>query len=150
MPMSDVFTPAKRSWLMARVRTRDTRPEVVLRQALWRKGVRGWRLRSRLPGRPDVAFPRAKIAVFVDGAFWHGHPSKFRFGSSGPFWDAKIAANIARDRRTARQLRAIGWSVLRCWDFDVLRRSDQVALRIARRLERGLLHSAAVRRVASA
>lgn len=131
----DVFSRAQRSRVMAQVRTRGTAPELELVRALRRLGLTGFQRNDRwLPGSPDVAFRRAKVAVFVDGAFWHGHPSKFRFGDSGAFWDAKIATNIARDRRSAARLRRAGWSVLRCWDFDVTRAPDRAAARIARRV----------------
>ncbi len=103
---------------MARVRTRDTAPEVALRRALYAAGVRGWRLHRPLPGKPDLAFGRARLAVFVDGAFWHGHPDYYR-GQSGEFWDKKIATNRARDERTNRELTSLGWIVLRLWDFEV-------------------------------
>lgn len=120
---------------MAQVRTRGTAPELELVQALRRSGLTDFQRNDRrLPGSPDIAFRRAKVAVFVDGAFWHGHPSKFRFGKSGAFWDAKIATNIARDRRSAARLRRAGWSVLRFWDFDVTRAPDRAATRIARRI----------------
>ena len=72
-----------------------------------------------LPGRPDISFGRAKVAIFVDGAFWHGHPSAFTPGKSGAYWDTKIAGNVARDRFADDALRALGWTVLRFWDFEV-------------------------------
>jgi DNA mismatch endonuclease (patch repair protein) len=110
-----------RSRVMARVRGRDTGPELALRRALWAVGLRGWRChRGDLPGRPDVAFGRAKLAVFVDGAFWHGHPAKYWPGRCGPYWDEKIARNQARDRRVDEALSRLGWRVLRLWDFEVL------------------------------
>jgi DNA mismatch endonuclease (patch repair protein) len=106
---------------MARIKGRDTKPELVLRRALWALGVRGWRChRKDLPGRPDIAFGRARLAIFVDGAFWHGHPSKFKAGQSGEFWDRKIAQNVARDQRVDAELSSEGWTVVRVWDFDVL------------------------------
>jgi DNA mismatch endonuclease, patch repair protein len=104
---------------MKRVRTRDTAPELMLRRAMWARGLRGWRLDVRsIPGRPDIAWIGARIAVFVDGAFWHGHPNHYR-GQSGPFWDEKIAKNRARDQRVTAELEAAGWTVLRFWDFEV-------------------------------
>lgn len=103
---------------MARVRTRDTAPELALRRALWAAGVRGWRLHQRLPGRPDLAWPSRSLAIFVDGAFWHGHPEYYR-GQSGEFWDAKIAGNRARDERVNSELEGRGWRVLRFWDFEI-------------------------------
>jgi DNA mismatch endonuclease Vsr len=119
---------------MSRVRTRDTAPELALRRALWYAGVRGWRLHPRtVPGRPDLAWIGRKIAVFVDGAFWHGHPDYYR-GQSGPFWDEKIARNRRRDAEVNRRLEEEGWRVLRLWDFEVERAPAECAARVARLL----------------
>lgn len=117
----DVFSAEERSRIMAGIKAQDTKPELMLRRALWSIGVRGWRCHRRdLPGRPDIAFGRARLAVFVDGAFWHGHPSKFKAGQSGQFWDRKIAQNKARDERVNHELASHGWKVHRVWDFEVL------------------------------
>ena len=133
--MADVFNPEERSRIMSRVKNRDTGPELALRRALWALGVRGWRChRKDLPGRPDIAFGRQKLAVFVDGAFWHGHPSKYKVGQSGEFWDRKIAANMARDESVNTELALRGWTVLRIWDFEVLGDSTLAACQIKQRL----------------
>jgi DNA mismatch endonuclease (patch repair protein) len=122
---------------MARVKGRDTGPELTLRRALYAAGLRGWRCHRRtLPGRPDLAFGRARLAVFVDGGFWHGHPSKYWPGRSGAYWDEKIARNQARDRRADEELRAMGWEPLRLWDFDVERDPAAAAAAVVAALER--------------
>lgn len=106
--------------MMARIRSRDTSPELSLRRTLYASGVRGWRCHARgLPGKPDLAFTRWKLAVFVDGCFWHGHPAFFTPGKSGPYWDAKIERTKARDRNANEALQSEGWRVLRFWDFEV-------------------------------
>jgi len=134
--MADSLDPAARSRLMSRVRVRDTAPELLLRQALWAAGVRGYRLHvKRLPGKPDVAFIGPKLAVFVDGAFWHGHPDYYH-GQSGPFWDAKIKANRERDARVDAQLAELGWEVLRLWDFEVEKDPSGCVSRVVAALER--------------
>jgi DNA mismatch endonuclease (patch repair protein) len=134
--MADSLDPAARSRLMSRVRVRDTAPELELRRALWAAGVRGWRLHSKkLPGKPDLAFSAARLAVFVDGAFWHGHPDYYH-GQSGPFWDAKLAANRSRDARVNGELAELGWEVLRLWDFEVQRDPGACAARVGAALER--------------
>lgn len=116
----DITDKATRSRMMASVRVRNTRPELVLRKALRDAGILGYRLHRRdVPGSPDIAWLGAKVAVFVDGAFWHGHPSAFTPGKSGEFWDRKIAANQERDRRVDRELEDAGWVSLRFWDFEV-------------------------------
>src|SRR5687767_11864226 len=86
------------SRIMSGVRRTGTRPELALRRALRAEGLRGYRVDARgLPGRPDIAFTRIRLAVFVDGAFWHGHPSKFQLGIAGRYWDEKIRGNQLRD-----------------------------------------------------
>lgn len=132
----DPLNAESRSRLMSRVRTRDTAPEVELRRALWRAGVRGWRLHpARVPGKPDLAWLGIRLAVFVDGAFWHGHPSAYR-GQSGPFWDEKIARNRARDVLVNNRLASEGWTVLRFWDFEVRRDPDGCVAAVTEALER--------------
>jgi DNA mismatch endonuclease, patch repair protein len=117
---------------MSRVRTRDTSPELRLRKALWAAGVRGWRVDCRsVDGRPDLAWIGLRLAVFVDGAFWHGHPDYYR-GQSGPFWDQKIARNRARDEAVNTSLAAAGWTVIRFWDFEVDRQLEQCVQRVLR------------------
>lgn len=129
--MPDTYPPDVRSRVMAAVGRRDTGPELLLRRALFQLGVRGWRLHRRdLPGRPDLVFGPARLAVFVDGAFWHGHPSKWWPGRSGDYWDRKIQGNMARDRRVDAELRGDGWRVLRLWDFEVERSPVDAAGRV--------------------
>jgi DNA mismatch endonuclease (patch repair protein) len=115
---------------MSRVRTKDTAPEVALRRKLWALGVRGWRLHARdVVGRPDLVFRQRRVAVFVDGAFWHGHPDYY-WGQSGAFWDAKIARNRERDQRVDAELAEAGWKVLRLWDFEINRDPEDCAERV--------------------
>jgi DNA mismatch endonuclease (patch repair protein) len=109
--------------------SRDSKPELRLRRELHRRGLR-YRLHVQgLPGRPDVAFTAAKIAVFVDGCFWHGCPQHGRQPAhNSDWWRAKIGANKRRDRRNARLLRAAGWSVVRVWEHeDPARAADRIA-----------------------
>jgi DNA mismatch endonuclease, patch repair protein len=106
---------------MAAIRSKDTRPERVLRSALRSRGLAGYRCHLRLlPGKPDIAFTRWRVAVFIDGAFWHGHPDHFTFGRLGGYWDEKILKTQRRDRVQAAALEAAGYEVLRFWDFEVV------------------------------
>ena len=105
---------------MSRIRSKDTKPELNLRRALFAAGIRGWRCHPRtVAGKPDVAFVGRRVAIFVDGCFWHGHPDFFTPGKSGAYWDAKIERTKERDRLANEALRASGWTVLRFWDFEV-------------------------------
>jgi len=129
------LTLDKRRKLMARFRSTNTRSEVALRKALVAAGIGGYRVNVRsLPGRPDLAFTRWKVAVFVDGEFWHGHPSVFRFGTKGPYWDGKIARNQARDTASSRALTDAGWFVIRLWSRDVERDPNAAAAAVNRAL----------------
>lgn len=105
---------------MRAIRSRDTGPEVRLRRALWGSGVRGYRVADKhLPGRPDLTFARARIAVFVDGCFFHRCPTHCRMPASRrQYWEPKLAANVARDTATTAKLRWLGWRVIRVWEHD--------------------------------
>jgi DNA mismatch endonuclease, patch repair protein len=121
---------------MARVRNRDTDPEIALRRALWAAGMRGWRCHPRtVPGRPDLAWVGRRVAIFVDGAFWHGHPNHY-WGQSGKFWNDKIARNRARDEAVNKELDAAGWTVVRFWDFEVERDLPRCVERVGHALQR--------------
>lgn len=130
--MTDIVDAATRSRMMASIPSRDTKPELMLRAALRRHGLGGYRCHVKsVPGRPDIAYIGHKIAVFVDGAFWHGHPDYFKFGKSGPKWDAKIRRNIQRDREVERLLYVAGWRSIRIWDFEIRDDPDAVVDRIS-------------------
>lgn len=97
----------------------DTGPEIALRRALWHAGLR-YRVRPRIPGRPDFAFVGRKIAVFVDGCFWHGCPEHYKASATNvAFWSEKIARNQQRDREVELTLTKLGWTVLRYWEHEV-------------------------------
>ena len=110
-----------------------TRPEKILASALRKKGVRRFmRNHGEVPGTPDVVFLSAKIAVFVDGDFWHGRnwrkrQEKLRKGANASYWVAKIARNRANDRETNRRLKQLGWQVLRFWESELVADPDGVA-----------------------
>ena len=120
------------SLVMRRNTRRHTRPELLLRRALWRLGVR-YRLHlADLPGRPDLVLPSARLAVFCDGDFWHGRDWQARRrrlaqGANAAYWIPKILANRERDRRVSRLLRALGWTVVRVWESEVLKDANKVA-----------------------
>lgn len=110
----------------------NTRCELALRRELWRRGHR-YRLHvPGLPGRPDIVFPRHRLVVFCDGDFWHGRDLEHRLaklgrGHNSTYWVAKVRRNVERDRQQTRMLREAGWTVLRIWETDVLRRTLEIA-----------------------
>jgi DNA mismatch endonuclease (patch repair protein) len=120
--MADCFAPAERSRIMARVRGRDTQPELTVRRLLHAAGFR-YRLHDPcLPGRPDIVLVRYGKVVQVHGCFWHGHRGCSRAtipATNTAFWKAKIEGNRSRDARVERQLRRWGWSVMTVWECQV-------------------------------
>lgn len=113
--------PLTRSEVMSRIRGKDTGPELVLRRALWTAGMR-YRTQWRHPdaGRIDIAFPGMRIAILVDGCFWHGCPEhSVKPKTNSVFWNNKLAANQARDSRQMLALERDGWLVLRCWEHEI-------------------------------
>jgi DNA mismatch endonuclease (patch repair protein) len=106
---------------MARVRSRNTAPETLLRKELWARGFR-YRIHSGLPGTPDVAFPGVRVAVFVDGCFWHGCPDHYTAPvRNSEFWEGKLRRNRERDARVDAELGELGWLSLRIWEHEVTR-----------------------------
>jgi DNA mismatch endonuclease (patch repair protein) len=121
-----------RSRIMAAVRSRgNTTTELPLGKLLWAAGVRGYRKHWKVAGTPDFAWPGRKIAVFVDGCFWHGCVQcKSLPRTNVEFWQKKIDTNRARDKRVRKLLRIDGWTVLKFWEHDVKRNPNKVALKV--------------------
>lgn len=116
--MADVLTPEQRQLNMSRIKGKDTKPEMLIRRGLHARGLR-YRLHDRsLPGRPDLVFPKYRTAVFIHGCFWHAHGcalSKLP-ATRQDFWQTKLAANAARDRKAVDALQTAGWRVLVIWE----------------------------------
>jgi DNA mismatch endonuclease, patch repair protein len=129
--MADNLTPTQRSYCMSRVKGRDTGLERIVRSALHRQGLRFKTHVRDLPGRPDIVFSRARVAVFVDGDFWHGYRFPLWQAELTEFWRRKIAGNRARDRRSFSALRRRGWVVIRIWQHDAKRDLDRAVRRVA-------------------
>lgn len=117
----DSLTPERRSALMKRVKRSDTKPEITLRKALHKLGFRYVIGDRRLPGTPDLAFPKHKAAVFVQGCFWHGHDCRQGRSptSNVGYWVPKIDANRARDARKEQGVRDLGWRVFTVWECEL-------------------------------
>lgn len=129
--MADVLTPEQRRLNMSRIRGRDTKPEIALRSALHAKGLRFRLHRKDLPGAPDIVFPGARLAVFVDGCFWHGCPiHNVTPKTNADFWSKKLKGNRARDAQVNATLETSGWRVTRIWEHEVRNELEEVVRRV--------------------
>ncbi len=126
----DVLTKAQRRKAMQHIRGKDTSIEVKLRKALWHKGYRYRKNYKKLPGSPDIAITKYKIAIFCDSEFFHGKDfsekkEKIQNGTHGDYWVNKIDANIERDLRTDKDLASLGWTVLHFWGGEINKNLDE-------------------------
>ena len=138
--MADWLTPEQRSRNMASIRSRgNASTEQKFARLLRTSRITGWRRHLALPGKPDFVFRQRRIAVFLDGCFWHGCPRCYqRPQSSQRYWDTKLARNRKRDRQIRTQLRRAGWRVIRIWEHEV-RKYPGTALRKLTRLLLGIV-----------
>ena len=137
-PMADVFTKAKRSAVMSRIRGRGNKDtEIALARLLRQNKITGWRRHLPIFGRPDFAFPKQKLAMFVDGCFWHGCPEHSSLPvNNRAFWKRKFSTNKSRDILVTRTLRSQGWRVLRIWEHELGRKNTaKLCRRISRAFE---------------
>jgi len=119
MKSKDRLTPEQRSYCMSRIKGKDTGLERTVRSGLHSRGLRFRKHVKNLPGRPDIVFSKAKVAVFVDGDFWHGYRFPLWKYNLPIFWQKKIAKNRERDQINHRKLRKMGWTVIRLWQHDI-------------------------------
>ena len=127
--MADTLSPERRSWNMARITGRNTRPEVALRSLLHGAGFRFRLHDSNLPGKPDIVLKRHKTVVFVHGCFWHRHggcKNATMPSTRTEFWSEKFQRTIERDERKAGGLRSLGWNVVTVWECDIAKRPEAV------------------------
>ncbi len=135
--MADVFSREKRSEIMSRIRSRDTKPELLLRSALHRLGLRftvNGPLNRELPGRPDIVLPRHEAVVLVHGCYWHRHKGcklAYQPKTRVKWWNEKFEANVARDRLVRGRLRRLGWSVHTVWECQIRKAPEEAARRVA-------------------
>ena len=139
--MVDVVSPEKRSEMMSGIKGKNTKPEIIVRKALFKRGFR-YRLHYKsLPGKPDIVFPKYKAVIFVNGCFWHGHDCySFKWPKSNPeFWKEKITDTIGRDKRNHKKLKDSGWRIYTIWECalkgkspnDINREIDKLEIWIA-------------------
>ncbi len=129
--MADVHTPEKRSYNMSRIRSKDTKPEELVRKYLFSQGFRYRKYDRRLPGKPDIVLPKYKTVIFVNGCFWHGHEGCRYFvwpKNNAEFWTEKITGNILRDKRNREALVDQGWRVIEIWECELKKKSAQETL----------------------
>jgi DNA mismatch endonuclease (patch repair protein) len=136
--MVDVFTPKKRSEVMAHIKSRNNRDtELLFASILRANSIWGWRRHAPIKGRPDFVFREVRLAVFVDGCFWHCCPKCGNMPANNrKFWRLKLGKNKVRDRFVTRTLRAEGWKVLRIWEHE-LSAPDRVVRRLTALLGQG-------------
>lgn len=137
--MADVFSKSERSRIMGLIKSKDTKVEKDFRKLIsstfYPKGIRYRKHYAKLPGKPDIAFVKNRIAVFIDGDFWHGY--KFKAQKQRlprKYWVKKIENNIYRDRKVGRELRRMGWRVLRIWEHEIKLKPEKAIEKIAKKM----------------
>ena len=129
--MTDVLTPEQRKYNMSHIRGKNTGPEIKLRKLLWSRNIRGYRIHYNLLGKPDIVFTKKKIAIFIDGCFWHKCPVCFQEPETRKeFWMKKIQSNIDRDKKVDMQLKNDGWTVIRIWEHEIKKEPEKTVKRI--------------------
>jgi DNA mismatch endonuclease, patch repair protein len=126
----DNLTPQQRSYMMSRVRSKDTVPELTVRKLVHARGLRFRKHCANLPGCPDLVFARYRVAVFIDGDYWHGWRFPRWSDKLTPYWKRKIEGNRRRDRRNFLRLRRQGWAVVRLWEHEIERDAERCIDRI--------------------
>jgi DNA mismatch endonuclease, patch repair protein len=127
--MADVLSQEQRKYNMSRIRGKNTGPEVKFRKLLFTNGIRGYRIHYKLPGKPDIVFTKKKIAIFIDGCFWHKCPVCYQEPETRKdFWIKKIQSNIDRDKNVDETLKNDGWTVIRIWEHEI-RKDPENAVR---------------------
>lgn len=128
----DVFTKEKRSEIMSKIRSKNTQAELAVFRELKKRKIYFQKYYAKAPGKPDIALPSKKKAIFIDGDFWHGYKfDKTESRLPKKYWQGKIESNIARDKRNKSVLRKDGWKVLRIWEHEIERSLDKAADKIA-------------------
>ena len=120
--MTDIFTSEKRSEIMSKISSAETKPEILVRKYLFAQGFRFRKNDKRLPGKPDVVLPKYKSIIFIHGCFWHGHPEckKSKLPETRKeFWEKKISKNIVRDSDNYDELKNLGWNIVIIWECEI-------------------------------
>lgn len=131
--MTDVFSPEKRSWIMSRIRSTNTRADLAMKEILSELKC-AYEMYAPITGKPDFIIKSKKIAIFCDGDFWHGYKYHEKKKPDKKYWKEKIMSNMKRDLSVNRKLRSDGWSVLRFWEHDIHGKPEKCKKRIARKI----------------
>ena len=132
-------TKEQTSYKMSRIRSKDTSIEVILRKALWARGLRYRKNRKDIYGTPDIVFASARVVIFCDSVFWHGKnwkEKKKRIKTNLDFWTKKIEGNMARDRKVNEILISQGWTVLRFWGDEIIKETEKCVIVIEEALRK--------------
>ncbi|NQU84904.1 MAG: very short patch repair endonuclease [Mariniphaga sp.] len=132
-------TSRERSQLMRKIRSKDTGPEKALRKLLWNAGIRYRKNVKKLPGSPDLVIQKHRVAIFIDGEFWHGHnweDKKQKLKTNKEYWIPKIEKNIVRDQATNHKLEYLGYKVLRFWQHEIEQNPAMCYLKVMQAIEK--------------
>ena len=117
--MADRMSKKARSRTMSKIRSKNTKIEMIIRKTLWKKGYR-YRVHTKLKGKPDIVFPKYRMAIFIDGCFWHKCPKCYKEPQSNrAYWIPKIERNAVRDKENEAYLKNAGWKIIRIWEHEV-------------------------------
>lgn len=134
--MADVLTKKQRSYNMSQIKSKDTKPELCLRKILLLSKIKNFRTNYVLPGKPDLVFAKNKLAIFIDGCFWHKCPKCFvKPATRSKFWEEKIKKNVSRDKEINKTIRGLGWKILRFWEHEINMNPGKVVKKIAKKLK---------------
>lgn len=134
--MVDVHTKKQRSYNMSMIKGKSTSPEVILRKCLFSQGNRGYRVNLGITGKPDIVFTKNKLAIFIDGCFWHKCPRCYIVPKNNKkFWKKKINGNVKRDKQVNQILKKEGWKVIRFWEHDVKSDLEKCYKKISKKLK---------------
>lgn len=131
----DRLTPEQRSQNMAKIRSKNTKPEVLIFEELDNRGISYEKHYSAIPGKPDIAFPDKKVAVFINGEFWHGRYFSEYKDKLSDFWYKKISSNIKRDKKNYKLLRDDGWKIVKIWDRGLKKKLKREVRKIIKAIE---------------
>lgn len=131
----DNHTLKQRSYNMSQIKSSDTKLELLFRKFLLQNGIRGYRIKNKIFGKPDLYFPVKKIAVFIDGCFWHKCPEDFiKPKSKNDYWDKKIKDNVARDKKVSGELGKQGIKVLRFWGHEITNNMNACMVKVKKNI----------------